>query len=92
MIAFVNYIPFSGRNLLFIGRLAQNKPVILLLNKADLIDPKHKPLIKSKLETDMKKLAIPIEDVLFMDSICGNAKMGGYNQKVDWFVFAMHFS
>ena len=74
-------IPFSGRNLNLIKRLVSNKPIILILNKSDLLSVEFRPLIRSQLMEKMHENNIHLEDIVFMDSIAANAKHAGYNNQ-----------
>lgn len=74
-------IPFSGRNINLIKRLVSNKPIILLLNKSDLISADLRPLIRSQLMNKMHEIGVHLEDILFMDSIAANAKQAGYSHQ-----------
>ncbi len=76
------YIPFSGRNLNLIGRIAAVKPVILLLNKSDLIRSEDKTQIADKLFQKMDSKNVPVKDIFFMDSLSGDARRGGYDHRV----------
>ena len=48
-------IPFSGRNLNFISRIASVKLIIFLFNKCDLIDKKYQPLLVDKIQDEMSE-------------------------------------
>ena len=75
-------IPFSGRNLNFISKIATVKPVILLLNKADLIDRRWRNDISSRIQDQMAQNGVQMSDIVFMDSLTAKANQGGYNSKV----------
>lgn len=75
-------IPFSGRNLNLIGRIAAVKPVILLLNKSDLIRSEDKTQIADKLFQKMDSKNVPVKDIFFMDSLSGDARRGGYDDRL----------
>ena len=75
-------IPFSGRNLDFISRIASVKPIILLLNKADLIDPKYKSDIIYRIQNKMGESDAKMNDIFFMDSLTPRSHDGGYNNNV----------
>lgn len=74
-------IPFSGRNLNLIKRLVSNKPIILILNKSDLLSAEFRPLIRSQLMEKMYKNDIHLEDIVFLDSIAANVKHAGYSNQ-----------
>ena len=76
------YIPFSGRNLNLIRRISLVKPIILLLNKCDLIDPNQYSVIEQKLLKDMEENNVNIKHIFFINSLFGGAKSNGFNQKV----------
>lgn len=81
-------IPFSGRNISLIKRLVSAKPIILILNKADLLSKQYQSLIKTKMMEQMKENDICLEDIFFVDSI----KRDGYNREVFFFLFIIKFN
>ncbi|KAH9388818.1 Mitochondrial GTPase [Tyrophagus putrescentiae] len=75
-------LAIHGRNLNLIGRIAAVKPVILLLNKSDLIRSEDKTQIADKLFQKMDSKNVPVKDIFFMDSLSGDARRGGYDDRL----------
>ncbi|KAF7494708.1 Mitochondrial GTPase 1 [Sarcoptes scabiei] len=74
-------IPFSGRNLNLIKRLCHNKPIILILNKADLVDTEWRNRIEKKLVQEMRSSDIHLHDIFFMKSLENNRNSSKLDQK-----------
>lgn len=75
-------IPFSGRNLNLLSRIASVKPILLLMNKSDLINNKDKCRIEEELFARMGSNNVPIKHIFWMNSLHSNPIYGGYDSKL----------
>lgn len=71
-------IPFSGRNINMLRRMASMKPIVLMLNKVDLVERAYLRVIEDRLRDASDANYIPLKDIFFVNS----KSITGYNNRL----------